>query len=87
MFICNNENRFRYKGENIMNNDNKQASLSIAEKYNLTIKEAAEYFNIGEHRLRELTESKTCTFVLWVGNKRLIKRKEFEKFISYQSSI
>lgn len=70
-----------------MNNDNKQASLSIAEKYNLTIKEAAEYFNIGEHRLRELTESKTCTFVLWVGNKRLIKRKEFEKFISYQSSI
>ncbi len=32
----------------------KKESVPIWEKYALTIYEAAEYFNIGEHRLRQL---------------------------------
>ena len=49
--------------------------IPIWEKSNLTIEEAAAYSGIGENRLRELTCQNTCTFVLWVGKKRLIKRK------------
>ena len=49
--------------------------VPIYEKSNLTLDEAAAYFNIGINKLRELTESKNCSFVLWVGSKRLIKRK------------
>lgn len=51
-------------------------------KETLTIKEAAEYSNIGINRLESLLRMPRCPFVLYVGNKKLVKRKEFEKFIS-----
>ena len=64
-----------------------QSELSIEHKYLLTIKEASQYFNIGENKLRELTNDSDCPFVLWNGNKRLIKRKEFEKFLDNSYSF
>ena len=64
-----------------------QEKVSIENKFALTIKEAAEYFNIGEHRIRELTDKKDCPFVLWVGSKRLVKRKKFEEYLSVQYSV
>ena len=62
-------------------------TLSIAEKSLLTLEEAAVYFNIGMHKLRELTNSDLCPYVLWNGSKRLIKRKQFEEFLVSQYSI
>jgi len=56
-------------------------------KPNLTLEEASKYYNIGRNRLRDLTEDENCDFVLYVGNKRLIKRKQFDAFISQQYSI
>lgn len=53
----------------------------MIEKYNLTIKEAAQYYNIGENKLRELIKEQGCDFVLYVGKKALIKCKQFEKYI------
>lgn len=53
----------------------------------LTIEEAASLYNIGEHKLRELTDSDTCNFVLYVGRKRLIKRKQFDDYIARAFSI
>ena len=64
-----------------------QERVSIENKFALTVKEAAEYFNIGEHRIRELTDKKDCPFVLWVGSKRLVKRKKFEEYLSVQYSV
>ena len=49
--------------------------VSIWEKTNLTLEEAAAYSGIGVGKLRELTNEKDCNFVLWVGNKRLIKKR------------
>ena len=40
--------------------------IPIWEKSNLTIEEAAAYFNIGENKLRKLAADESCTFVLWV---------------------
>lgn len=57
------------------------------EKRNLTIEEAASYFGIGRDKLRELTDDDRCPFVLWVGNRRLIKRKQFEAYIGKKFSI
>ena len=54
---------------------------------NLTIDEAAAYSNIGLNKIRELTEDEDCNFVLWVGNKRLIKRVLFDKYLSGIYSI
>ena len=57
-------------------------------KYNLTIMEASEYFNIGEKKLRQLVqENPTADFLLNNGIKVLIKRIKFEEFIDEIGSI
>lgn len=61
--------------------------VPIWEKSNLTIEEAAQYSNIGQNKLRELTDNEECKFVLWVGTKRLIKRKLFDEYIEHAYSI
>ena len=60
---------------------NDMNGIPIWEKANLTIEEAAEYSNVGIHKIYELANKPDCEFVLFVGKKRLIKRKRFEKFL------
>lgn len=62
-------------------------TVPIKDKLNLTIEEAAAYSNIGINKLRELMNMPRCTFVIYIGRKRLIKRREFEKFIENQIEI
>lgn len=59
----------------------------IKDKPTLTIEEAASLYNIGEHKLRELTDNDSCNFVLYVGRKRLIKRKQFDDYLAKSFSI
>lgn len=61
--------------------------VPIWEKAALTIEEAAAYSNIGIHKLREITDKDDSFLVLWVGKKRLIKRKALEKYIDQTYSI
>lgn len=65
----------------------KNRQVPIWEKTTLTLDEAAEYSGIGIHKLRELTDRKNCSFVLWNGNRRLIKRKKLDEFIEESYSI
>lgn len=59
-----------------------KTEVPIWQKANLTLEEAAAYYNIGMQRLRELTSRKeTNNCVLFVGSKRLIKRKLFDQYI------
>ena len=62
--------------------DKVKKQVPIWEKVTLTLEEAAEYSNIGINKIRELSNNPRCNFVIFVGKKRLIKRKEFEKYIS-----
>ena len=57
-------------------------TVTIQDKLALTIREAAVYSNIGINKLESLLRSPRCPFVLYVGKKKLVKRKEFEKFIT-----
>ena len=50
------------------------------EKSNLTLEEAAAYSGIGINRLRRMTEEPRCPFVLWVGAKRMIKRRKLDEY-------
>lgn len=59
----------------------KKEKIPCWQKVNLTIQEAAEYSNIGQTTIREILKNKNCTFLLKVGNRQLIKRKEFEKYL------
>jgi hypothetical protein len=61
--------------------------VPICEKQNLTLEEAAAYSNIGVNALRDLSSDPDCNWVLFVGKKRLIKRKLFDKFIEGSYSI
>lgn len=61
--------------------------VPIYEKANLTLEEASAYSGIGINKLRELSNDKNCPFVLWVGSKRLIKRKLFDSYIEKMYSI
>lgn len=61
--------------------------VPIWEKQNLTIEEAAAYSNIGVKKLRELTADQNCPFVLWIGNRRLIKKQKFDKYVNDSYSI
>ena len=53
----------------------------------LTIKEAAAYSNIGINKINKMLQVPGCSFVLYVGNKKLVKRQEFERFIKNKLSI
>lgn len=71
----------------VYNLSDKIIPVPINLKILLTIKEAAELFNIGENKIKELTNDNDCKFVLWNGSKRLIKRKAFEDYLFRQYSI
>ncbi len=61
--------------------------VPIWEKSNLTLEEAAAYSGIGIGKIREITNDEKCRFVLWVGNKRLIKRRLFDQYIESCYSV
>ncbi len=62
-------------------------NISLNEKYTLTIKEAAVYFNIGEKRMRRIAEENTDSFAVFSGNRYLIVRTKFEEFLLKTSTI
>ncbi len=52
------------------------------EKYMLTTREAAEYFHIGEKKMRRiLEENSDADFLIMNGNRVMIKRKLFEEYL------
>ena len=71
-----------------MTNQNQQVtSLPIDRKMLLSIREAAEYSNIGINKIDELLKQPNCPFVLYVGTKKLVKRKAFEEYIEGRVAI
>lgn len=61
--------------------------VPIWEKANLTFEEAAAYFGIGINRLRDLASNDYCPYVWWIGSKRLIKRRAFERYLETAFSV
>ena len=65
----------------------KSTRIPVCEKIALTLEEASSLSNIGINKLREITNDDKCDFVFFVGAKRLIKRKKFEKYIDELYSV
>lgn len=61
--------------------------IPIWKKSNLTVEEAAAYCGIGSRKLREMSDSEFCPFVLWNGSKRLIKRRKLDEYLDNAYSI
>lgn len=73
--------------EPISKYEHMKSSVPIHLKAALTIREAAAYTNIGINKIDALLRSPNCPFVLFVGTKKLVKRREFEQFISNRVMI
>jgi hypothetical protein len=55
------------------------------QKYTLTLNEASEYLGIGYKKLKLFVQQHPEEdFVLWNGNRALIKREQFEKYMDSQ---
>lgn len=61
--------------------------VPIWNKSNLTLEEAAAYSGIGINKLRKMTDKEDCEFVLWIGSKRLIKRRLLDEFTDKAYSL
>lgn len=71
----------------IINEVNDKLVMPLWLKINLTKQEAAIYSNIGINKIDEMLKEPNCSFVLYVGNKKLVKRKEFEKYLAQTVEI
>lgn len=61
--------------------------VPVKDKYTLTVTEAGGYFNIGIKRIRRIIAEHPNQFTINCGNKQLIVRHKFEKFIDETSEI
>ena len=69
-------------------NPSQNNSVPTWEKYTMSIREAAQYFNVGEKKLRQLAEGNPPpAWVLFNGSHLQIKRKAFEAFLDDSYSI
>ena len=67
--------------------DNERTPLvPVCDKYLLTVKEAAAYFGIGEKRIRFLVQTNSELGIM-NGDRRMVKRKRFEKYIDETSGL
>ena len=66
----------------------KVSKISPREKYMLTLREAAEYYHIGERKLRRMVqENPHAEYYLMSGNRVMIKRELFETYLAAATSI
>lgn len=64
------------------------AGINISEKYTLSIEEAAQYFGIGQKKLRKIVDDNPIAdYVLRNGANVRIKRKKFEVYIDQTSCV
>lgn len=71
-----------------MSNTIQGQKVPIWNKYALSIEEAADYFGIGQKKLRKIVdEDPTAEYVLKNGAFTKIKREKFEMFLDQTSCI
>ena len=70
-----------------MKYEDKVALVPLWHRSTLSVEEATAYSGIGRHKLAELADDPNCEFILWVGRKRLFKRRKLDEFIERSFSI
>ena len=70
-----------------MTKEERKTLVPIWERTTLTLEEAAAYTGIGINKLRGMSNEPDCSFVIWLGNKRLFKRKKLEEYLDREYSI
>ena len=67
---------------------NKKENIAFYDRYLLTVEEAAVYFHIGSKKMRDMIKDHAgAKWILYNGNRIMIKREQFEKWLDNQSAI
>ena len=64
------------------------SDIPVWRRYTLTIEEAARYYHIGEGKLRTLIDTHPNEdFYVMNGNRALIKREKFERYLDQATAV
>ena len=63
------------------------SDIPVWRRYTLTIEEAARYYHIGEGKLRTLIDTPNEDFYVMNGNRALIKREKFERYLDQATAV
>ena len=58
-----------------------QEKVPIDKKYLLTVQEASEYTGIGINTLYKKIKEPDCKFIIYIQNRKLIKRTALEQYL------
>lgn len=70
-----------------MSQENKKNMVPVWQKSYLTLEEAAAYTGIGINKLRNMSNEESCEYVLWVGNRRMLKRRKLDEYLDNAYSV
>lgn len=70
-----------------MTKEQKLQIVPIWERVTITLEEAAAYTGIGVCKLREMSNEPGCDYVIWVGGRRLFKRRKLDEFLEKSFSV
>ena len=74
-------NKMKVEGKNY-------SDITVWRRYTITIEEAARYYHIGEVKLRMLIEEHPNEdFYVMNGNRALIKREKFERYLDQATAV
>ncbi len=68
-----------------MTRTEKENLVPVWERITISLEEAAAYSGIGVRKLRDMTDKPECNYVIWVGNRRMIKRKKFDEYLDIKT--
>lgn len=73
-----------------LNNSTSATQVPVWERFLLTVKEASDYFNIGENKMHRIANDymdSDYKFVVQNGSRTMINRKKFENFLDQSTAI
>ena len=74
--------------KNMNVNGKNYSDIPVWRRYTLTIEEAAGYYQIGEGKLRMLIDTHpNGDFYVMNGNRVLIKREKFERYLDHATVV
>lgn len=65
----------------------KNVDIPVWERTLLTLNEASAYTGLGINRLRRIANSNENELVVWVGSKRMFKRRKLDEYLERSVSL
>lgn len=65
----------------------KENPIPIWERELITIEEGTALTGIGFLKLRAMSNEPDCNYVIWIGKKKMLKRKKLERYLEEATTV